>query len=260
MAWAAKIRMVLFCLSLGVTQGQTDGGAAYRAFVEWKQAPQNRGLSWEIALEAYTKRLIAGGMEPGVAAKTISIITARDEGTYYDPVYEASAPKFITAPNKLLVEAVAERMPGRALDVAMGQGRNSLYLAGRGWQVTGFDVSHVGIEQAQKAAARQGLSIRTQVTSDEEFDFGNGQWDLIAILYPIEKRSVYRVRQALKSGGLVVVECSHKEAANAPFEYDTNELLKIFEGFRIIKYEDSPAEHEWARKKLRLVRLIAQKQ
>jgi hypothetical protein len=103
------------------------------------------------------------------------------------------------------------------------------------------------------------LTVRTILASDEEFDFGTGQWDLIALIYPIEKRSVYRIRQALKPGGLVVVECSHKEATNAPFEYDVNELLEIFAGFRILKYEDTPGDHEWARRKLRLVRLVAQK-
>jgi hypothetical protein len=103
------------------------------------------------------------------------------------------------------------------------------------------------------------VKIRTVLVSDEEFDFGTEQWDLIALIYPIEKRSVYRVRQALKPRGIVVVECSHKEGANAPFEYDTNELLQIFEGFRIIKYQDTVDEHEWARKQLRLVRLIAEK-
>jgi hypothetical protein len=56
-----------------------------------------------------------------------------------------------------------------------------------------------------------------------------------------------------------VVECSHKEASNAPYEFETNELLKIFEGFRILKYEDTLAQHDWAAKELRLVRLIAQK-
>ena len=44
------------------------------------------------------------------------------------------------------------------------------------------------------------------------------------------------------------MECAHKEAGNAPYAYDTNELLKIFEGFRILKYEDVVGMHEWARK------------
>lgn len=116
-----------------------------------------------------------------------------------------------------------------------------------------------GLAQARKLAAAASVKVRTVLASDEEFDFGNEQWDLIAILYSIEKRSVHRVRQALKPGGVVVVECAHKEAANASFEYDTNELLEIFDGFRILKYEDAVGLHEWAGKQLRLVRLIAQK-
>ena len=238
--------------------GQIDGEAAYAAFVAWRNAPENRSLTWEHATEKYSAKLIAGGMKPDVAAKTLSIISSRDEGTYYDPVYASPTSTFSTSPNKLLIEAVANRKPGRALDVGMGQGRNAIYLARLGWDVTGFDTSKTGLEQAQKAASSSGLKIRTILSSDEEFEFGTAQWDLIAIIYPIEKRSVYRVRQALRPGGLVIVECSHK-GANAPFEYDTNELLKVFEGFRIIKYEDSIGEHEWVRKKLRLVRLIAEK-
>ena len=236
-----------------------DGEAAYAAFMAWRNAPENHNLKWQKATEKYRAKLIAGGMKPAVAARTISIISSRDEGVYYDPLYANPNPKFQTSPNKLLIEAVNHRKPGRALDVGMGQGRNAIYLARLGWDVTGFDTSRTGLEQAQKTARAAGLQIRTVLASDEEFDFGTENWDLIAIIYPIEKRSIYRVRQALKPGGIVVVECSHKEGANAPFEYDTNELLKIFEGFRIIKYEDTIDEHEWVRKQLRLVRLIAEK-
>ena len=82
---------------------------------------------------------------------------------------------------------------------------------------------------------------------------------MIALLYPKEKRSIYRVRAALKAGGIVVVEYTHKENTGAPFEYDSNELPKIFEGFRILKYEAGESMHEWMRKELRLVRLIARK-
>jgi SAM-dependent methyltransferase len=238
---------------------QIDGEQAYKAFLSWKEAPENRTLEWGELTERYKKRLMAAGMKPDDAAQTISIIASRDEGSYYDPVYTSPEPKFLTSPSKLLIEAVANRKPGRALDVGMGQGRNAVYLARLGWDVTGFDTSGVGLRKAREAARESGVKIRTVLASDEEFDFGTEQWDLIAILYPIEKRSVYRVRQALRPGGIVVVECSHKEGANAPFEYDTEELPRIFDGFRILKYQDRVDEHEWVRKRLRLVRLIAEK-
>lgn len=56
-----------------------------------------------------------------------------------------------------------------------------------------------------------------------------------------------------------MTECAHKDAGGAPFEYGDNELLNIFKGFLVLKYEDTVAMHDWARKPMRLVRLIAQK-
>jgi len=243
----------------GAGLSQTSGPSAYTGFLTWRKAPSNAALSWEQATEKYEAKLRAEGISPTIASKTMSIIAAHDEGSYYDPVYAGPKPKFPTSPNALLIEAAALRKPGRALDIAMGQGRNALHLARQGWHVTGFDTSRQGLNHARGSAAAAGLTIHALHASDEEFDFGVEQWDLIALIYPIEKRSVYRIRQALKPGGVVVVECSHKEGSNAPFEYDTNELLEIFSGFRIVKYEDSHRLHEWAGKKLRIVRLIAVK-
>ena len=249
--------MTLTLVLAGICFCQINGDA-YANFLTWYHAPANSALKWEAAMQKYAAKLKADGCSESDVSKIISIINSRDEATLYDPIF-AAPPKFQTTPSALLVEAVKNRIPGKALDVGMGQGRNSIYLAQHGWQVTGFDVSKVGLAEAKRLAAGAGVQISTILASDEEFDFGANQWDLIAILYPIEKRSIYRVREALKPGGLVVVECAHKEAGNAPYAYETNELLKIFEGFRILKYEDVMGVHEWTRKELRLVRLIAQK-
>lgn len=230
----------------------------YSNFQAWRSEPENSTLNWETATKKFEKKLRAEGFTDAEIKKAISIINSRDEAELYDPIFNA-IPQFQTSPSSLLIEAAKNHPPGQALDVGMGQGRNSIYLATLGWNVTGFDVSKVGLAEATKQATAVGVNINGILASDEEFDFGTAQWDLIAILYPIEKRSVYRVREALKLGGIVVVECGHKEAGNAPFEYETNELLKIFQGFRILKYEDGIGIHEWAGKQLRLVRLIAQK-
>ena len=166
--------------------------------------------------------------------------------------------EFSTTPNRLLVSAVEGVRPGKALDVGMGQGRNAVYLASKGWDVTGFDVAEVGLQKAREQAAAAGVTIKTVHASNEEFDFGEKRWDLIAILYAIEKRSVYRVRDALTPGGLVVIEAGHAMTSGA-HGFESNELLEIFKGFRIIKYEDTIGPYEWANKDERIVRLIAQK-
>lgn len=254
------MRPLVLILALCLTvHAQIDGQSAYTKFLRWRAAPENARLTWEDATERYTAKLTADGMRPDAARKTMSIIASRDEAVLYDPVYagESQSP---TAPSALLVEAVKGRRPGKALDVGMGQGRNTVFLARQGWDVTGFDVSKTGLAAAQRQAAAAGVKINTVAMSDEEFPFGTAQWDLIAIVYPIEKRSVFRVRQALRPGGVVVIECGHKDGKDVPFEYDTNELLRIFEGFKIRKYEDTVGMHDWMRKELRLVRLIAEKE
>lgn len=239
-------RWLVLTVSVGLAASalcQTDGASAYEAFQVWRRQPANGSLTWDAAIAKYRAKLI---------------ITARDEGVFYDGIY-SKPPKFQTAPSALLVEAVRNRVPGKALDVGMGQGRNSIYLARQGWDVTGFDVSRAGLAEAGRLSASAGVHIKTVLASDQEFDFGRNRWDLIAILYPLEKRSVCRARNALKPGGIVVVECSHKDPGDESFGFGTNELLKIFEGFRILKYEDLPGVHEWSGKEARLVRLIAQR-
>ncbi len=254
------LRILCCVLSLiPVCLSQINGAEAYQRFLEWKKDPQVAALRWEDAIQRYKGILKSQGASSDEIEKTINVINARDEAVLYDQIYSKPA-RFQISPNRLLMEAVKGRTPGKALDVGMGQGRNAIFLAKQGWKVTGFDVSETGLTEAKRLAAVAGVQIDMVHTSDEEFDFGTSQWDLIAILYPIEKRSVHRVAAALKMGGIVVVECAHKEAGNSPFEYDSNELLQIFQGFRILKYEDLPGIHDWNRKELRMVRLVAQKQ
>jgi SAM-dependent methyltransferase len=66
-----------------------------------------------------------------------------------------------TDPDPLLVAHAEGLSPGRALDMGSGPGRNSLWLANRGWTVTAVDVSAVGLEMAEQRAAEQGLALTT---------------------------------------------------------------------------------------------------
>lgn len=256
---AAFLLWMLLVLGGYGTAQTTDGRHALEDFNTWRKHPAHASLSWEDTLKLYRAHLVAMGLTTDAADRTMRLALAHDEGTLYDGVY-AGAPEFRTEPNRLLVESVAGLKPGRALDVGMGQGRNALFLARQGWQVTGFDVSAVGIAKARQAASALGLHLHTVHTSDEEFDFGKESWDLIAILYAIEKRSVFRVHEALKPGGLVVVEAAHREASGGEWEFESNELLTIFRGFKILKYEELLGSYDWAPdKRTRMVRLVAQK-
>src|SRR6185503_919655 len=115
--------------------------------------------------------------------------------------------------NKFLAESVKGRTPGKALDIGMGQGRNSLFLAALGWEVTGFDISDVGVKQAQAEAAKRGLKIDARVGDVDKFDYGKARWDLVLGLYMHEylARNAGKVVASLKPGGLLVVEAIHRD-------------------------------------------------
>src|SRR5260370_38278959 len=100
---------------------------------------------------------------------------------YWDSVYSKNDTIFSHQPTELLRYAIKDRAPGKALDIGMGQGRNAIFLAQQGWDVTGFDPSAQGVRQAQAAARKLMLHLNTTVAREEDFDLGREKWDLIVI-------------------------------------------------------------------------------
>lgn len=255
---SALVVAALVCSHLPLAVAQTaEGPALLAAFKAWHKtdAPS---VEWSAALEQYRAKLVRDGRAPAAADRAIRLITAYDEAELYDGVY-AKTPAFNTKPNQLLVEATRNLRPGRALDVGMGMGRNALHLARAGWDVTGFDVSSVGVRHAEATARTDKLRLNALVAADEEFDFGRAQWDLIALIYTIEKRSIHQVRSALRPGGVVVVEAGINPDAKAAFGYAPGELLTIFEGFEILRHEQVEGSYDWGAERIQLVRLVARK-
>jgi SAM-dependent methyltransferase len=110
------------------------------------------------------------------------------------------------------VDALGVR-PGRAVDLACGEGRNALWLASRGWDVTAVDFSRVGIERGRAMAADDGFDERavTWVVADlREYDLGERRWDLVAHVYlhwPTAERKPFlrRVAASVAPGGHLVL-------------------------------------------------------
>jgi predicted O-methyltransferase YrrM len=249
---------------------QTSDERIWQQFLQWlPSAPPSSNVGPLYA--QYRARLVAAGVSEADADKQLAVIRkmsrSRPEARriMFNNIY-SSAPGFSTKPNALLVSAVTGRKPGRALDVGMGQGRNAVFLAVEGWDVTGFDISDVGLEVAKKNFARIGVRINTVLQGREEFDFGAEQWDLIVITYetiPLETPTyVRRLRDSLRSGGLIVVETTASDSGQPltrSVDVDPTRLLRALDGFRILYFEDTVAMPDWGKEKTRLARLIAAK-
>lgn len=116
-------------------------------------------------------------------------------------------------PNEVVVEQVTALPHGRALDLACGEGRNSLWLATRGWQVTGIDYSSVAIDKARSIASRSPRSVRERLdyrTGDiTDAEFGDS-YDLALLIYlhlPRSQRvrAVKRAITSLEPDGILMI-------------------------------------------------------
>jgi SAM-dependent methyltransferase len=171
---------------------------------------------------------------------------------------------FKTTANQLLIDTVKGRKPGKALDVAMGQGRNAVFLATQGWKVTGVDISDEGMKIAQDKAAKQKKSLETINHDMKTFDYGKNQWDLVTMIYAGSNHDVIeKIKASIKKGGLFVVEFFAKEStANTGIGgFEPGELAALFNdgNWTIIKDEVVEDTADWGLAKSKLVRFTAQK-
>ena len=112
--------------------------------------------------------------------------------------YEGTELVWTARPNRFLVEEVAELTPGRAVDLACGEGRHAVWLAELGWEVSGVDFSAAGIEKARQLAQARGVEVEWTVSDLNDWEPGGRSYDLVLLFYlhlPEEERRGV-VRQA----------------------------------------------------------------
>jgi len=129
----------------------------------------------------------------------------------WDERYSTEEYVYGTEPNDFL-HTVAPRLPvGRTLCLCEGEGRNAVFLAGLGHQVTALDGSAVGLEKARRLADARDVSIRTLHTDLAQYTIETGAWDLIVSVFchlpPELRRRVHEeVVAGLCPGGMLVLE------------------------------------------------------
>jgi 2-polyprenyl-3-methyl-5-hydroxy-6-metoxy-1,4-benzoquinol methylase len=260
-------------LSRANAQAQPSHEQMWKEFLEWlPKAPGVDGPPSAL-FTTYRDLLIKAGISTQEANQRLDVLRRmhreRPDGwrVMFNIIYASKKPGYATEPNALLVSMVEGRKPGRALDIGMGQGRNSVFLALKGWNVTGFDLSDEGIATARRNAERAGVKINAIRGTEDAFDYGTEQWDLIVFVYepfPITTAAyVQRLHQSLRPGGCIVIEGFGEEetAKDRPVTaIDPARLLAVFKDFRLLNYQDVVGIPDWGGPKpRRLVRMVAEK-
>jgi SAM-dependent methyltransferase len=157
--------------------------------------------------------------------------------------YSEETYRFGKDPIPFLVEQVARLPKGRVLDVAMGEGRNGVFLAAQGFRVIGIDISERGLEKAKALAAERGATIETKVVDLEEAQFEQGGYDVVLCTYYFDRSLMPRLKEALRSGGMIVMETytmdhlRYRPDFRKDYLLKTNELLDLLRDFTILHYQ-----------------------
>jgi SAM-dependent methyltransferase len=139
--------------------------------------------------------------------------SGRVDSQQWDERYSGAEFEWTTRPNQFVAAELADLPPDRALDLAAGEGRNTVWLAERGWRVTAVDFSRVGLEKGRKLSAARGVDdarVDWIVADLGDYEPERGAFDLVLIAYlqvipELRARVLARAAAAAAPGGTVFV-------------------------------------------------------
>lgn len=164
-------------------------------------------------------------------------------------------------PAPFLVENIGLLPVGRALDVAMGNGRNAIYLARAGFAVEGVDRSPEAVNTGLAAAREAGVMIKARVVDLESgYQIEKNTYDVIICFNYLQRSLIPQIKAGFRTGGMVVYETFIIDQAqfghprNPDYLLKYNELLDMFREFRCLRYREGIIDNRKA-----IASLIARK-
>lgn len=172
------------------------------------------------------------------------------DAAFWDERHASHDPIESSEPDPTLVAEVTGSSPGRALDIATGDGRNAIWLASRGWRVTAVDFSGVALDRARRSARLAGVDVDWHQADLLEWSPPARAFDLVCVLFlhlPSTARGkVYaRAAEAVRPGGTLLVvghDLSNlSEGAGGPRDPDVlltpASVVADLRGFSIVRAE-----------------------
>lgn len=196
-------------------------------------------------------------------------MTVRDEN-YFTDKYG------LTRTHSEVIATMPYLSTGRVLDLGCGNGRNSLYLAANGFDVTAWDKNPMSIDNIKRVAEAEGLTqIQSDVRDLNSLSF-DGEYDFIlstVVMMFLEASTIPglidNMQRCTKSGGYNLIVAAMDTAdfpctVGFPFAFREGELSNYYAGWEIVKYNEEPGElhrtdEAGNRIKLRFATLLARK-
>ena len=129
----------------------------------------------------------------------------------WDQRYDVNEYVYGTKPNDFLRQNIDQLPKGKILTIAEGEGRNAVYLAQQGFQVTAVDASITGLKKAEKLAEQHQVDIELIHADLANFDFGVESWHCVVSIFcplpPVVRQNMYKkLQQGLRPNGVFLIE------------------------------------------------------
>lgn len=166
----------------------------------------------------------------------------------WDQRYASTDRLFPREPDAILIELVDQLRPGRALDLGAGEGRNSLWLARQGWQVTAVDLSQVALSRLAAEAVAEHLAVSTVHADISDYLARAEQFDLVVVanIHPTPEqraRLLAAAAAAVAPGGYLYLIGHHVDSLglagppDAERLYTEERLAGAFPGLDVLRIE-----------------------
>jgi 2-polyprenyl-3-methyl-5-hydroxy-6-metoxy-1,4-benzoquinol methylase len=170
-----------------------------------------------------------------------------DDRGYWDSLYNTERYVFGREPSVFLRSQLGVLPRGRVLDIAMGEGRNGVFLAKFGFEVEGVDLSDVALRKARRLARDQGVSIHTVLSDMSRFKIRHEYYTVILNINFLDRGIIPAIKQGLRPGGMVLFENPTVEQLRNPggqgvrrdYLLEQGELRTLFSDLEILVYQES---------------------
>jgi 2-polyprenyl-3-methyl-5-hydroxy-6-metoxy-1,4-benzoquinol methylase len=172
---------------------------------------------------------------------------SEDDRRHWDKLYNTRTYVFGKEPASFLKEYAHLLHGGRSLDIAMGEGRNAVYLAKKGYTVDGIDISEVALRKAKRLARENGVGITTVIADLTNYQIKPESYNVILNVDYYQKSLIPQIKKGLKRKGIVIYEnhtmdqLSNLKGQHIRRDYLLNkgELKDLFKDFEILVYRET---------------------
>ena len=171
---------------------------------------------------------------------------------WWEEKYQSKDSLYGKEPSAFLVQNIEYLVKGKVLDLAMGEGRNAVYLASKGFDVDGVDFSETAIARSQQLASDSGVSINAMKKDIDMYLLPLMTYDTVVICdYKPNLRFLKDINRGLKQGGTILIDTytvDQIRKGDGPkpemFEcFQSNEVLHNLKNVHVSFYSERPSEN-----------------